>query len=57
MSSTSLGVVDVPGEVVDAVTPTLTVEVLVTKWVVLVSIDDLRFPEDSQKHHPCWLEE
>ena len=42
MSSNSLGVVDVPGEVVDEVTPTLTVEVLVIKWVVLVSTDALR---------------
>ena len=42
MPSTSLGAVDVPGEVVEAATPTLTVEVLVTKWAVLVSIDVLR---------------
>ena len=41
MLSTSLVVVDAPGEVVDEVPPTLTVEVLVTKWVVLVSIDAL----------------
>ena len=33
--------VGLPGEVVDADEPTLTVAVLVMKWVVLVSIDDL----------------